>query len=140
MLLRFRGANHRSFREEFELWTAASQFNLGSARPAGLAEDPDAAYLPAAVIYGANAAGKSNVLHAMRWMREAVLGSVHRWPELGRIPREPFALDPEAQEETSLFEVNIVLGGDRYVYGFEVSDERVESEWLHTCLRAWPRG
>lgn len=136
MLLRFRGANHRSFREEFELWTAASQFNLGSARPAGLAEDPDAAYLPAAVIYGANAAGKSNVLHAMRWMREAVLGSVHRWPELGRIPREPFALDPEAQEETSLFEVNIVLGGDRYVYGFEVSDERVESEWLH----AYPRG
>jgi AAA15 family ATPase/GTPase len=136
MLLRFRGANHRSFRDEFELWTAASRFNVDSARPANLADDLDAAYLPAIVIYGANASGKSNVLHAMRWMRGAVLGSVDKWSALDAIPREPFALDPEAQDETSLFEVNIVLHGDRYIYGFEVSDERVESEWLH----AYPRG
>ncbi len=54
----------------------------------------------------------------------------------GGHPREPFALDPDARDETSLFEVNIVLDGDRYVYGFEVSDERVESEWLH----AYPEG
>lgn len=136
MLLRFRGANHRSFRDEFELWTAASRFNVDSARPAGLAEDPDAAYLPAVVIYGANASGKSNALHAMRWMREAVLRSVDKWSALDSVPREPFALDPAAEEETSLFEVNIVLDGDRYIYGFEVSDERVESEWLH----AYPGG
>lgn len=131
MLLRFRGANHRSFRDEFELWTAASRFNLGSGRPAALAEDPAAAYLPAVVIYGANASGKSSVLHAMRWMRRAVLESLDQWIARDRIPREPFLLDPEAVDETSLFEVNIVVGGDRYVYGFEVSDERVESEWLH---------
>jgi AAA15 family ATPase/GTPase len=136
MLLRFRGANHRSFRDEFELWTAASKFNLGSGRSAGLVDDPSASYLPATVIYGANASGKSNVLHAMRWMRQAVLGSVNRWSELRQIPREPFALDPEALDETSLFEVNIVLDGNRYVYGFEVSDHRVELEWLH----AYPHG
>src|SRR5690606_40822818 len=105
MLLRFRGANHRSFRDEFVLWTAASRFNVDSARPVGLEDDPDAAYLPAVVIYGANASGKSNVLHAMRWMRGAVLGSVDKWSALDAIPREPFALDPEAQDETSLFEV-----------------------------------
>ena len=58
--------------------------------------------------------------------------SGRRWTPF---PAEPFALDPEAQDETSLFEVNVV-DGDRYVYGFEVSDERVESEWLH----AYPRG
>ncbi|NVI86045.1 ATP/GTP-binding protein [Actinomadura sp. BRA 177] len=136
MLLRFRGANHRSFRDEFELWTAASRFNVGSGRPAGLAADPESAYLPTVVIYGANASGKSSVLHAMRWMRRAVLGSVDKWSSLAAIPREPFALDPDARDETSLFEVNIVLDGDRYVYGFEVSDERVESEWLH----AYPEG
>lgn len=136
MLLRFRGANHRSFRDEFELWTAASRFNLGSGRPTGLTEDRQAAYLPAVVIYGANASGKSTVLHAMRWMRSAVLGSLEKWMALDRIPREPFLLDPEAVEEASLFEVNIVVDGDRYVYGFEVSDERVETEWLH----AYPGG
>ncbi|WP_127936813.1 AAA family ATPase [Nonomuraea polychroma] len=75
MLLRFRGANHRSFRDEFEIWLAASKFNQGARRPAGLAEDPDLAYLPATAIYGSNASGKSNVLHAIRWMRQAVLNS-----------------------------------------------------------------
>jgi hypothetical protein len=136
MLLRFRGANHRSFRDEFELWLAASRFNLGSARPAGLAESPETAYLPTTVLYGANASGKSNVLLAMRWMRKAVLHSVHEWSVHEGVPREPFALDTAARDEASLYEVDIVLGADRYVYGFEVSDKQVESEWLH----AYPGG
>ncbi|MFD1537001.1 AAA family ATPase [Nonomuraea guangzhouensis] len=132
MLLRFRGANHRSFRDEFEVWLAASKFNQEARRPAGLAEDPDLAYLPATAIYGSNASGKSNVLHAIRWMRQAVLNSVHGWSTLDGIPREPYELDPDARTDTSLFEVDIVLDGDRYVYGFEVSDQQVETEWLHT--------
>ncbi len=136
MLLRFRGANYRSFRGEFELWLTATRFNLGSRRPAGLPDRPEMSYLPATVVYGANASGKSNALRAMRWMRHAVLNSVYRWSSLEGVPREPFELDPAARAEPSLFEVDIVLDGDRYVYGFEVSDEQVESEWLH----AYPNG
>ncbi|GAA2606659.1 ATP-binding protein [Actinomadura fulvescens] len=136
MLLRFRAANHRSFRDEFELWTSASRFNQGSGRPSGLHESPEVAYLPVTVIYGANASGKSNTLHAMRWMRQAVLFSVHEWSSLDGVPRDPFELDPAAREETSLFEADIVVDGDRFVYGFEVSDERIETEWLH----AYPGG
>ncbi|MEV0386208.1 ATP-binding protein [Nonomuraea sp. NPDC050643] len=131
MLLRFRGANHRSFRDEFDIWLAASKFNQGARRPAGLAEDPDLAYLPTTAIYGSNASGKSNVLSAIRWMRQAVLNSVHGWSSLDGVPREPYELDPAARAGASLFEVDIVLNGDRYVYGFEVSDEQVETEWLH---------
>ncbi len=136
MLLRFRGANHRSFRDEFEVWLAASKFNQGAQRPVGLAEDPELAYLPTTAIYGSNASGKSNVLHAIRWMRQAVLNSVHGWSTLDGVPREPFELDRTARADTSLFEVDIVLDGDRYVYGFEASDERIETEWLH----AYPGG
>ncbi|MGN9841437.1 AAA family ATPase [Nonomuraea sp. H19] len=136
MLLRFRGANHRSFRDEFEVWLAASKFNQGARRPAGLAEDSELAYLPTTAIYGSNASGKSNVLHAIRWMRQAVLNSVHGWSTLDGVPREPYELDPAARADASLFEVDIVLNGDRYVYGFEVSDEQVETEWLH----AYPGG
>jgi hypothetical protein len=136
VLLRFRGANHRSFRDEFEVWLAASKFNQGAQRPVGLAEDPELAYLPTTAIYGSNASGKSNVLHAIRWMRQAVLNSVHGWSTLDGVPREPFELDRTARADTSLFEVDIVLDGDRYVYGFEASDERIETEWLH----AYPGG
>lgn len=136
MLLRFRGANYRSLRDEFELWLVASKYNLSSGRPTGLPENTKIEYLPSTVIYGANASGKSNALYAIRWMRQAVLHSVYKWSSLEGVPREPFLLDPVARDETSLFEVDIVLRGDRYVYGFEVSDERVESEWLH----AYPNG
>ncbi|MEU4223929.1 AAA family ATPase [Nonomuraea sp. NPDC026600] len=43
-----------------------------------------------------------------------------------------------SREETSLFEVDLTLGREpvRYTYGFELSDERVEAEWLH----AYPHG
>ena len=91
---------------------------------------------PVAAIFGANASGKTNVLSAMRWMRDAVLDSVADWARGKGVPREPFALDQEAAEEASLFEVDVVIGENRYVYGFEVSDERVETEWLHV----YPQG
>ncbi|MGW0805459.1 AAA family ATPase [Nonomuraea sp. NPDC002799] len=89
-----------------------------------------------AAIFGANASGKTNVLDAMGWMRHAVLDSVADWARLQGVPRRPFALEREALHEASLFEVDAVIGEDRYVYGFEVSDARVETEWLHV----YPRG
>ncbi|MFC8528965.1 ATP/GTP-binding protein [Nocardia sp. NPDC057227] len=89
-------------------------------------------------IFGANASGKSNMLQAVLAMRSAVVDSVAEWARLDGIPREPFALDPAARQETTLFEVDVLLGprGVRYTYGFELSDERVEAEWLH----AYPEG
>lgn len=95
--------------------------------------------LPAVGVYGANASGKSNALSALRFMRSAVMDSFADWGKHpDRVPREPFALDPSALSETSLFEVDLLLGTEpvRYTYGFELSDERVEAEWLH----AYPSG
>jgi predicted ATPase len=101
------------------------------------ARGKDLAVVPIAAIFGANASGKTNVLTAMRWMAQAVTDSVTEWSRHPGVPHRPvFALDPEARDEASLFEVDVVLAGVRYVYGFEVSDLRVESEWLH----AYPAG
>src|SRR5262245_42077043 len=100
--------------------------------PAGFrSEGRDVAFLPVLAIYGANASGKTNVLSALRWMRFAVLSSVTEWSKGTGVPREPFALDPAARGESTLVEVDVVLAGVRHVYGFEVSDDRVETEWLH---------
>lgn len=48
------------------------------------------------------------------------------------------ALDPAARDDTTLFETDLLLGERliRYTYGFELSDERVEAEWLD----AYPHG
>lgn len=139
MLLSFRVANHRSIREETELSLVATELNEGTARETGArSEGRSVSVLPAVGIFGANASGKSNVLHALRFMRTAVLDSFADWGRRTGVPREPFALAPEAREETSFFEVDLLLGRQRvrYTYGFELSDERVEAEWLH----AYPSG
>ena len=132
MLLRFRASNILSFRRELELSLVATEFNEGTATPAGFrSEGREVAVLPVVAIYGANASGKTNVLAALRWMRMAVLNSLAEWSKGTGVPREPFALDPTARSESTLLEVDIVVAGVRYVYGFEVSDDRVETEWLH---------
>lgn len=139
MLLSFRVANHRSVRDEQELSLVATEFNEHSARETrARVEGKGVSVLPTVGVFGANASGKSNFLAALRFMRKAVTDSFADWGKGSGVPREPFELDPQARGETSLFEVELLLGGDhvRYTYGFELSDERVEAEWLH----AYPSG
>ncbi len=139
MLLRFKVANHRSIRDEHELSLVATEFNEGTARSTGVrAEGREISVVPVAGIFGANASGKSNVLAALRAMREAVRTSLAEWAQGSGVPREPFALDAQARDDTTLFEVDLLLGEKpvRYTYGFELSDDRVEAEWLH----AYPHG
>ncbi|GGK64344.1 hypothetical protein Sme01_25740 [Sphaerisporangium melleum] len=140
MLIRFRMANHRSVRADHELSLVATEFDEGTARRTGLRHrGRDVLAQPVIGLFGANASGKSNVLSAFRFMRDAVLGSFADWAKTpDAVPREPFKLDATSRAETSLFEVDLALGRDpvRYTYGFELSDERVEAEWLH----AYPHG
>lgn len=139
MLLRFRVANHRSVRADHELSLVATEFNEGTARATGVrADGREIAVLPVAGVFGANASGKSNLVDGLSAMREAVRVSLAGWAQQAGVPREPFALDPAARHDTTLFEVDLLLGRSpiRYSYGFELSDERVEAEWLH----AYPHG
>ncbi|WP_239340644.1 ATP/GTP-binding protein [Frankia sp. CiP3] len=140
MLLRFRVANHRSIRDEHELSLIGTEFNEGTARETALrSKGRPVTVLPVLGVFGANASGKSNLLDALRFMKEAVRSSFADWATSpGVVPREPFKLDPAYRDATSLFEVDLLLGREpvRYTYGFELSDERVEAEWLH----AYPHG
>ncbi|MEV7005586.1 ATP-binding protein [Streptosporangium sp. NPDC051022] len=135
MLIRFRVANHRSIRNEHELSLIATEFDEGTARDTGLRHrGREVSLQPVVGVFGANASGKSNLLSAFRFMRDAVGTSFADWAKTPDVvPRQPFKLDSASREETTLFEVDLVLGRDpvRYTYGFELSDERVEAEWLH---------
>ncbi|MFD6431922.1 ATP/GTP-binding protein [Streptomyces venezuelae] len=139
MLLRFRVANHRSIRDECELSLIGAEPGDGAARATGLRDrDREVSVLPVAGVFGANASGKTNLLRALFDMRDAVRTSFAEWATRPGVPRQPFKLDPAAAEETTLYEVDLMLGANpvRYTYGFELSDERVEAEWLH----AYPEG
>jgi uncharacterized protein len=131
-LLRFRVTNHRSLRDEQELSFVASASGKDDPRllrPEGL----DEAVLPVCAMYGANASGKSNVIHALGFMQHAVVSSQRLWEPTEGVPIDPFALSDEPFE-TCTFIVDIMLGGVRYEYGFAVDAETVREEWLY----AWP--
>jgi hypothetical protein len=135
MLIQFRVENHRSLRDEQTLSLVAA--NTGSdgddclIRPKGLNE----ALLPAVALYGANASGKTNVLLALEFMKRAVLDSHRLWEPGAGVPQEPFAFS-ERQNATSLYEVDVLVADVRYRYGFVLSAQRIEEEWLY----AWPNG
>lgn len=130
MLIRFRVGNFRSLRDEQGLSMVASlrEGRLDLVRSEGL----DLDLVRAAAIYGANAAGKSNVLSALRFMRNAIKDSHRLWRPEGPIPREPFLLDDSSRGSASLFEVDLLLKGVRYQYGFKLDAERILEEWLYS--------
>jgi AAA15 family ATPase/GTPase len=136
VLLRFRVANVRSFRDEQELSFVVRQSRDASA--AQVLELAGGSYQvhTVAAVFGANASGKSNLLAALFQMRSAVLDSYVLWRSRGTIPRDPFKLDPKGSTDSSFFETDLEIAGVRYTYGFELGDRRVESEWLH----AYPKG
>lgn len=117
MLLSFTCANHKSIRDTQTLHLEPV---YDRSRPA----------LPLAAIFGANAAGKSNVLDAFAFMVDAVRSSFSRWHDA--VPRSPFRLDQSAAAEPSTFAVELLLDGVRWTYGFDVDSTAVRTEWLHS--------
>ena len=86
-----------------------------------------------AAIYGANAAGKTNLLLALGTMRDIVVESAR---ELGELPTTPFRFDSDSQARPTTFEVIGIVNRMRFQYGFSATRDKVTEEWLFT----WPRG
>jgi hypothetical protein len=126
LLLTFAVNNFRSIREEQELNLTRGPRDEVEGFPA-----PDVA--PAAAIFGANAAGKSNLLRALTTMFRMIRTSASDVE--GSLPYTPFALDG-ASERPTLFVVNVRFDGVRHEYGFTFDRHRIVEEWL----RVWPKG
>lgn len=135
VLIRFRARNFRSLKEEQELSLVASSLK-DSPEAVTPVVGLDIGLLRAAAIYGANASGKSNVIKSLAYMSSAVQNSQRQWAPEGPIPREPFLLDPQSKLDSSSFEVDLLLDGARYHYGFTLKDREILEEWLD----AYPTG
>jgi uncharacterized protein len=131
MLLRFGVQNLRSIRDKQELSLVASSLDDMAT---GLIDCPAAGVhlLPALVVYGANASGKSNLVNALRWMRHAVVFSHTRFDPDGAVPRQPFALDQAGRGAPTTCDVDFVIDDVRYHYGVESSDRSFIREWLYS--------
>ena len=126
MLVEFRVANFRSFRDEQILSLVASK---DDSLPDSCILTDRFNLLRTAAVYGPNASGKSNLIKAIDSMKSIVEESIKPGPfDVGSV--SPFMLDSESSSKPTLFEVTIILDGVRYQYGFTRSRERVHEEWL----------
>jgi len=82
------------------------------------------------VIYGANAAGKSNLLKAFRFMQQFVLTSSKESLALEDIQVQPFRLAKSKLNYPSSFEVIFIVKEIKYRYGFIITKKEVYHEWL----------
>jgi len=131
MLIEFRVQNFRSLRDEQVLSLVASKDKTlkdTNTRATGLSAVPD--LLSSAVLYGANASGKSNVIKALQYMRGVVAESATAIPPGQAFGVQPFRLDEGSAKEPTRFEITFLLEGVRYQYGFSMTPRRIIQEHL----------
>lgn len=135
MLLRFGLKNHTSFRDASELnFIATSQED----EPSWRIKAPHTAHgvLPVVGVWGANSAGKSNLLRALLALRHLVKFSFTKPGPKDPVRWFPFAMRQGDDALPTQMDLDLVVDGQRYHYGVCFRSQGVTEEWLFT----WPKG
>lgn len=129
MLVSFSVGNFRSFGEEQTLNMVAS--NKLSDHPDHLVSigDTGKSLVRSALLYGANAAGKSNLVKAMAFAQRMLT-----WRPQSSLSVDHFRLNPESATKPSTFEFRFLINEHVFVYGFDVTNSGIKSEWLSVLM------
>lgn len=131
MMLQFSVTNHRSMKDTAVISMLASKDK--SLKESIISPDGKKELLPVMAIYGANAAGKSNLLHAILTMRDMVAGKSAKLLKGQTLPQDPFAFGDSLNTPTS-FEMIYYFEGIKYAYGFSFNHRSILEEYLYH----WP--
>lgn len=133
MLIQFTTQNFRSFKDPVTLSMVS-----GKSKSKNKSLDEDASFsslsgiklLKCAVIYGANASGKSNLFSALAFMRRFVLNSSKESQVDELIGTEPFKLAIGLDQQPSFFEITFAIESIIYQYQFSADQALVHGESL----------
>ncbi|HBY63344.1 MAG TPA: hypothetical protein DEH78_26270 [Solibacterales bacterium] len=130
MIVSFSVSNYRSFHQEETLSLVASK-RLES-HPGHVSPIPasDQGVLRAAVLYGANGAGKSNLFKALHFMKSLAV----------RVPSNPVGARRDVfrlsdGSAPTVLDLQFIANGQLYRYGVELDDRFVRGEWLFRLNR-----
>jgi len=136
MLTSFSVGNFKSYREIKTINLLATsdetheESNLVSLSLASGQRKRSTRVLKSAVIYGANASGKSNLIEALNFMKFFVENSSKNIQANEPILINRFLLDNESGNNPAYFQIQFIYEGVQFRYGFEVTNDQVVSEWL----------
>jgi len=129
MLVNFRVENFKSFKD-------LTEFSMEATKLKNLTESNtfnvnNISLLKSAVIYGANASGKSSLLEAMDTMRGIIENSISI-KKTDRFQAQPFLLNNKTATKETLLEIEFIIEDIIYRYGFEIAtNSDILKEWLY---------
>lgn len=142
MLIEFQVENFRSFRDRQVLSMVAARFPdhaRTNTFDSGLSNFDH--LLRSAVLYGPNAAGKTNLLRALKFVKQFVVASAAA--TVGNYQYSPFKLSKESRQKPSVFQIAFAQNGVRYDYRFAMGPTQIEYEalleYVHKTSRARAR-
>jgi len=133
MLLEFSVKNYKIFKDKATISLIASnsdsttreEENIVSIEKFGLR------ILKSAVIFGANASGKTKLMEAFLFWRTFIINSSKESQKGESINIEPFRLNVETIKEPTEFETIFLHKEILYRYGFELNNNKIIAEWLY---------
>ena len=137
MLIEFSVANFKSILERQTLSMVASTDSEHAEKNIIELPNEAAKYLKSAVIYGPNAAGKSNLLKAMLVLQQLILHSASSQEGIPLSGITSFLLDGNIPNEPSEFNIVFTANdGVKYEYHLSATPTAIEKEWMV----AYPNG
>ena len=138
MIIQFVTENYRSIKHEQTLSLAKSTGNEMPDNFFGTSAPNTPALVKSAVIYGANASGKSNTIKALGSMLNIIQNSANKG--IGNaIPTESFLFDVLSNSEPTVYDISVIiplvnddgiLQEMRVDYGFVADRKVIYEEWL----------
>lgn len=133
MILEFCVSNFLSIKDNLKLSFVATTLKESLSEPNDVIRisDMGLALVRSAVIYGANASGKTNVLKAIAFYRHFIMDSFKNSQAGESIDVENFRLNASTVHEPTTMEATFAVGEYLYRYGFEVDQKAIHAEWLY---------
>ena len=133
MIIQFSTGNFSTFKDRVTLSLVASNYDKETRETENVIfnEKYKLRNLKSAVIYGANASGKSKFIEALMFMKSFAINSSKDSQTGDEIDVDPFRLNTESIKLPSEFEVVFLYDNIQYRYGFEVNKQKVVAEWLY---------
>lgn len=133
MLIQFTLKNNKCFKEEIKFSLIASNYdkNTRTNNNTFTIEKFNLRLLKSAVIYGANASGKTKLVEGVKAMKQIILNSSKEGQIDEPIGVTPFLLNTETESAPTTFEIIFIHENELYRYGFEADSNIIHAEWLY---------
>ena len=130
--------NYRSFRDEcnFTMEASSSDTKPDNVFITPISENSTERLLKIAVIYGANASGKTNIIRLLYSLRSAISKPSETQGGENVDIYDPFRLDDESDNKPTEVSFTFIIKGIKYIYSLEYNREEFTSE----KLVYYPRG